>query len=230
MAKPAKPTGKAKPEPITLQAGKDEIEAGKMARSMIEPHLRHGIVAAYLAKKSVGELPGTPDLTHFILAIKDKAFQSREGKLGMASDLLTAQALSLDAMMTELMRRSAMNLGDYPLAAERYARLAFKAQSNSRATLETLTKLHQPREQTVRHVHVNQGAQAVVSENFHHYTGGKENGKTDEQPLATGTAGTSKALSSTDTQGNGVPISSGKGSHAMQNARRKGKRSAKGKP
>ncbi len=52
-------------------------------------------------------------------------------------------------------------------------RLALKVKANSRATLETLAKLHQPREQTVRHVHVNEGGQAVVADNFHNYAGGQ---------------------------------------------------------
>lgn len=228
MAKPKKATGKAESKPLRLQAEKGETKEGVMARALVEPYLRHGILASDLSQKSLGNMPNAPSLNDYILAIKDKAVQSREGKRGMASDLLTAQAFSLDAMMTELMRRAAINLGDYPLVAERYARLAFKAQSNSRATLEALAKLHHPRERTVRHVHVNQGAQAVVTDNFHHHMGGKENAKTDEQPHATGTAGKGKALSGQDAQGNGVPISGGQGESAMQNARGKGKRRAKG--
>jgi hypothetical protein len=40
-------------------------------------------------------------------------------------------------------------MGDCVNAAKRYERLALKG----RAALETLAKLHQPREQRVRHVH-----------------------------------------------------------------------------
>ena len=69
-------------------------------------------------------------------------------------------------------------------SAERYGRLAFKAQSNCRATLEALAKLHQPREQTVKHVHVNEGGQAVVADQFHQHTGGRENAKSNGQPHA----------------------------------------------
>ena len=39
-----------------------------------------------------------------------------------------------------------------------------KAQSNCRTTLEALAKLHQPREQTVRHIHVNDGGKAIVAD------------------------------------------------------------------
>lgn len=40
--------------------------------------------------------------------------------------------------------------------------IALKAQANCRATLEALVKLHQPREQTVKHVHVRIGVPALM--------------------------------------------------------------------
>lgn len=211
---------------VEVQAEKGEDEKGAMARVMVAPYLRHGIVTSAIAKKMAGKLPGEPCFDDFAKVTKSIAEKTSKGELTLASELLTAQALSLDAMMTELMRRATMNLGDYPLAAERYARLAFKAQSNSRAALETLAKLHQPRVQTVRHVHVNEGGQAVIADQFHHHTGGKENEKSVEQPHTTGTAGQSATLLSQDTQENGVPISSGQRQPAMQDARRKGQRRA----
>ena len=90
----------------------------------------------------------------------------------MATRILASQATSLDAMFTELARRASVNMAEYPQAMERYMRLAFKAQSASRSTLEALARLHQPREQTVRHVHVNDGGQAVIADQFHHHDAG----------------------------------------------------------
>ena len=87
----------------------------------------------------------------------------------MASRMLAAQAIALDSMFAELARRTANNMGEYVNAAERYGRLALKAQSNCRATLETLAKLHQPREQTVKHFHVNEGRKpwsSIISTNI----------------------------------------------------------------
>ena len=137
----------------------------------------------------------------------------------MASHILAAQALTLDNMFTELARRTALNMGDYVNAAERYGRLALKAQSNCRATLETLAKLHQPREQTVRHVHVNEGGQAVIADQFHNHTGGKENAESVNQSDATGPAGQSAALPSPDPLRDGVPIPGSERQAAMQDAR-----------
>jgi hypothetical protein len=222
MTKSTKASPRSDSKATTILAKKGEDEAATMARAMVEPYFRHGIIASDLAKKSLGDLPGEPGIESFGRVIEARAKQAMDGDLTFASEILAAQALSLDAMMTELMRRSIMNFGDYPLAAERYARLAFKAQSNSRAALEALAKLHQPREQTVRHVHVNEGGQAVVAENFHAHprVGDEQNAKSVKQSHATFSADESAALLSEDAQGHGVPISSRKGTKTVQDARR----------
>lgn len=224
MTKPRKTKAKNGEKAVTIKGDAGETEAATMSRVMVAPYLRHGVVQNDLAKSMVGGLPGEPNFDDFGHAIKAKAKAASEGDIEPISNLLTAQALTLDAMFTELIRRSVMNFGDYPLAAERYARLAFKAQANSRAALEALAKLHQPREQVVRHVHVNEGGQAVVADHFHHHGGNLKNEKTDEQPHATGAAGECAPLPSPDPQGNGMPLSSSEGQATMQNARGKGQR------
>ena len=156
------------------------------------------------------------DYVHHELAVTAKAEQ---GDLSIASRLLAAQAVTLDSMFTELARRAALNMGEYIEAADRYARLALKAQGNCRATLETLAKLHQPREQTVKHVHVNEGGQAVVADQFHQHTGGTKNAKSDEQSDATDNSGKCAALPGQDPQGDGVPIASGEGAQEVPDAR-----------
>jgi len=205
---------------ITVDAAKGEDESATMARIMVEPFLRHGIVANGITQKMVGKLPGEPNFDDFAKVIKAKAELGGKGHMTLAGDLLTAQALSLDALFTELTRRATLNFGDYPQAAERYARLAFKAQGNCRASLEALARLHQPREQTVRHVHVNEGGQAVIADQFHHHGGSEKNGEFVKQSHATGTTGPSATLPSPDACGNGVPIPGGERQTAMQDARR----------
>lgn len=142
----------------------------------------------------------------------------------MASRIYTSQAISLDALFTELARRSGNNMGQYPDAADRYMRLALKAQAACRSTLEALARLHQPREQTVKHVHVNEGGQAVVADQFHHHAGGHQNAEYAEQPHAAGpgAVGSGPAMLGHDAQGNGLPISGDQGRKAVQDARRQG--------
>ena len=63
-------------------------------------------------------------------------------------------------------------------------RLALKAQAQSRATIEALERLAHGREQTVKHVHVdNRGGQAVIADSVQ--AGGQGNRKNDEQSHAT---------------------------------------------
>jgi hypothetical protein len=40
--------------------------------------------------------------------------------------------------------------------------------------LDTLAKLRQPREQTMRHVRVKEGGRAIVADEFHKHAGGRK--------------------------------------------------------
>ena len=220
----------AESKPLIVEAEKGETEGRSMARVMVGPYLRHGILANGLSHKMFGKLPGEPRLDDYAHIIKQKAELLAKGDLTLASEMLAAQAHSLDAIFTEMGRRAALNMGDYVQTSERYMRLALKAQANSRATLEALVRLHQPREQIVKHVHVNEGGQAVVADAFHHHAGVGENGKSNEQSQAIGAAGQSSALPSPDPSRDGVPIPSRKREAAMQNARRNEPGSSQGQP
>lgn len=223
MAKKTRRAGGMQPnDALVVEQSPDETGARAMARKVLDPGFRHAVTASSFAGKVLGssiEHPGLMDYVDHVLKVGGKA---EAGDLAIASRLLASQAITLDAMFTELARRAAFNMGDYINASERYGRLALKAQSNCRATLEALAKLHQPREQTVRHVHVNEGGQAVVADHFHNHAGGHRNAETAKQPHATGTgtAGSGPAMLGHDAQGNGVPIPGGKGEAAMQDARR----------
>lgn len=221
MANRKKPDGGMKPNnAVTVEQTTTETGAQAMARKLLQPTLKNASAASAFTGKMMGndlELPGIGDYAdHVHKAARDAA----AGDLAMASKILAAQAITLDSMFAELARRTALNMGEYINAAERYGRLALKAQSNCRATLEALAKLHQPREQTVRHVHVNEGGQAVIADEFHHHAGGQKNAGIATQSHTAGTAGASPALSSQDAQGNGVPIPSREGQATVQDARR----------
>jgi hypothetical protein len=59
---------------------------------------------------------------------------------------LAIQAHTLDTIFNELARRSQANMGGgYLDAADRYMRLALKAQSQCRATIETLAEMKNPK-------------------------------------------------------------------------------------
>ncbi len=158
--------------PVEIKQYKHETSGEGMARNLLEPEIRHGATTSAFASAVLGNGAEKPDIADYIPAFEKEIAKAAEGDLKIASRLLASQAITLDSMFTELGRRAAMNLGEYPQAADRYAKLAFKAQSNCRTTLEALAKLHQPREQTVRHVQVSEGGQAVIADEFHHHAKG----------------------------------------------------------
>lgn len=206
---------------IVREAG--ETDGAALARAALEPYVRHGQSAALFAAANMANDENSAKLMDYAAQFKSSVAKAESGDLALASQLLTAQAITLDAMFTELARRSAITMRDYFNAAERYARLAMKAQANCRTTLEALAKLHQPREQTVRHVHVNEGGQAVVANEFHHHGGAVKTGVSNEQshaPRNDGETASSAALPRPDAEGAGVPVPGGEGEKALQDARR----------
>jgi hypothetical protein len=211
MTKKTKPLdGMQSNNAVTVSQSPDETGAQAMARKLLEPHLRHAVSASTFAGKVLSNDIVGPGIMDFVDHLQKVTAKAEGGDLAIASRLLAAQALTLDSMFSELARRAALNMGEDIGAAESYGRLALKAQSNCRATLETLAKLHQPREQTVRHVHVNEGGQAVITDQFHNHTGGKQNGKTYEQPHAIEGAGAAfgQPLRSENAQRDAVPLAS----------------------
>jgi hypothetical protein len=221
MAKRTKPDGGLQPNnAIMIKQAPDETGAQAMARTLLEPQLRNGITASYFAGKALGRDVEGPGITDFADHMQTATSKAEAGDLAIASRMLAAQAITLDSMFTELARRAALNMGEYINAAERYGRLALKAQSNCRATLEALVRLHQPREQTVRHVHVNDGGRAVIADQIHHHGGGAGNAETTKQSDAAGPARSGASLLGADPERDGMPVTRCERQEAMSDARR----------
>lgn len=221
MTKRSKPAGSPAPN-NSLEVSKFDGEGSgsATARTILAPAFRHAVAASQILKPQFGSMDGAPGYGDYTNALRARGDAAAKGDLAFTSRMLSAQAVTLDTIFTEMARRMALNMGEFLPATETYARIAMKAQAQSRATLEALAKLHQPREQTVRHVHVNEGGQAVIADQFHNHPGGKENDKFVKQSDATGTTGESAALPSPDPLGNGVPIPGSERQAAVQDARR----------
>jgi hypothetical protein len=166
-----------------------------------------------------------PEFHDVFEAVQQRADAAKSGNLEQLSETMAAQVVSLDALFTDLARRSYLTLGDFPEASMKLMGLALKAQSNARATAEALARIHQPREQVVRHVHVHEGGQAVVAEQIHHHGQGGHNVEEHHQPHEQSPS--VAALPGADPLGNGVPITGGAREEAVPVARRReGKRGA----
>jgi hypothetical protein len=129
--------------------------------------------------------------------------------------LLVQMYVTHDAAIRAL---SQLGSAEWVPTAQMFGNLATKLLRTSQGQMETLARMRRGGEQVVRHVHVdNRGGQAVIAENVH--TGGKGNGKIDDQSHATGAAGIGPALLGADPFGNGVPIPSREGPEAVPYAR-----------
>jgi hypothetical protein len=105
---------------------------------------------------------GTTDWTEAAAALKDKVAKVQAGDLSGMEAMLTSQATTLDSIFTEMARRAAMNMGEYPKAADLYLRLALKAQSQCRTTVEALAEIKAPRHVAfVRQANIAHGPQQV---------------------------------------------------------------------
>jgi hypothetical protein len=215
-------------EAVIVPATPGEHEALSAAKLRLGPMMRHATTANAMAAKSIAFTGAEVTALESTAALTIMADQVKGGDLGPVTDYLLAQAVMLDSTVTELMRRAWQNVGDYPEAFRSYMGLALKAQAQSRASLEALARVHQPREQVVKHVHVNEGGQAVVAEHLHIGSNGGHNAAIADQCHAATAAGASgrAALPSPDPIGRGVPISGSEGQEAVPHARRQQPRRA----
>jgi hypothetical protein len=203
---------------LQLEKREDEKVGRTLARVTLDPQTRNAVLAMSFGSQMFGDQL-KPEIAESSAVLAEEIQRALKGDLSLASRIHTSQAISLDALFTEMARRSGNNMGQYPDAAERYMRLALKAQAACRSTLDALARLHQPREQTVKHVHVNQGGQAVVADHFHQHQGGSENGESVEQSHTTDPACASAALPSSDPLRDRLPGASREGKKAMPDAR-----------
>lgn len=148
------------------------------------PSARHAVLTGIAGSRMFG-VDSKPSIEASVGVMIEETNAVLKGDLSTLQKTLVGQAATLDVTFTELARRSFANLGEYNDAAERYMRLALKAQAGCRATIETIHKLQRPHEQVVKHVHVSDGAQAIVADQFHHHAHGTSpDGPTASQPQA----------------------------------------------
>lgn len=104
-----------------------------------------------------------PDLsiTEMVQSLKDHGQRVNGNDLAAAERMLTAQAIALDTIFSEMARRSAMNLGQYLDASERYMRMALKAQGQCRATVEALAAIKNPPVVFAKQANIAHGPQQV---------------------------------------------------------------------
>ena len=101
------------------------------------------------------------DLATLVHDLRDQCEQARRGDLQRGEAMLVAQAHSLDAIFANLARRAALNAGKYLGTCDTYLRLALKAQSQCRATWETLAAIKNPPVVFAKQANIANGPQQI---------------------------------------------------------------------
>ena len=156
-------------------------DGGTSEASPVAPNNAHGLTpaqASYIAQDALGgHLFNSLVTKEFVLrdstvlstenvrdALKDMARAVHAGDLRQTETMLLAQACSLESIYAELATRAGKNLGNNIDVSERYLRLALKAQSQSRATLETLAYIKRPPTLFTHQANIAHGPQQVNNE------------------------------------------------------------------
>jgi hypothetical protein len=152
-----KPAAPDDPEVLELNLRKGESDGRAHARGKLTPAVGSARTLRRILK------PDDPTLTLMDLAgeLEGQCAQVSQGDLTGPEELLLTQATTLNALFHNLTRLGLANVPEYFDAAERMLRLAFRAQGQSRATLETLAALKNPAVVFARQANVTTGPQQV---------------------------------------------------------------------
>ncbi len=121
-----------------------------------------GIVSnAMTARAFLNHSQPNLSITELVASVKAHGEKVNGNDLAAAEQMLVAQAIALNSIFAEMARRSALNMGDYLDATDRYMRLALKAQGQCRATLETLAAIKNPPVVFARQANIAHGPQQV---------------------------------------------------------------------
>lgn len=156
MTKPkTKPTPKSRCLEIIGRPGTTEDRL--IADLVAEGEATNASTALRFVHADHGEL----SLTDMVKALHTQGEAINRGDLSAAERMLNSQAVALNAIFGELARRAALHMGTHLGATESYMRLALKAQSQSRATVETLAAIKNPPVVFARQANIAHGPQQV---------------------------------------------------------------------
>jgi hypothetical protein len=114
-----------------------------LAKARLHPVVNAGHTIRVF-EKTLADHPFGSLVTELSRHVKDV----RDGNMKRPEAMLMMQAHSLDAIFNTLAQRAGANIGSNADAAERYLRMALKAQSQCRTTLEALSEIKHPKSTT----------------------------------------------------------------------------------
>ncbi len=155
--KTTKPATARDPGTVLVAEQPDKTPERNLADMAAGGEVSNALVMATFAKPTMGEL----QLGECVNALREMSQGINGGDLSGAEVMLAAQASSLNAIFAEMARRAAGNMGQHLGATETYLRLALKAQTQCRSTLETLATIKNPPTVFARQANIAHGPQQV---------------------------------------------------------------------
>ena len=152
--KPAASEAEAFPrKAIPLKSGPSADEKGRCYANLItSPELAAHRVITMMQPKNLADEIDTPTMLE---TLRDQAAAVQRGDMSHAEGMLINQASSLQALFVRLAER-AMEQAHMP-NLEGFMRMALRAQSQCRATLETLATIKNPPVVFAKQANINQG-------------------------------------------------------------------------
>ncbi len=169
---PAMPAPEAKPPAVTpaaVIAGRLEIvrdgrtDAELLAESGMSPTILNALIAMNSTRPTMAKgHEGSTGIMAYAKVMASKVQTIVSGDMSEIEATCAAQVLSLNALYSDLAVRAQTNIHAGHLeAGEIYLRLAFKAQSQCRASAETLGELKNPRPIFAKNFNLANGNQQV---------------------------------------------------------------------
>lgn len=133
-------TKKKQPREVTIEYDENKSESEQIAQTYLRPTV---MSAATIKGQYINE--DKVNMNALIKELGNQVDNVSNGDLSRPEAMLVTQAHTLDALFSELIGRSRLNMGEYLHAAEKFMRLALKAQSQCRTTIEALAELKNPK-------------------------------------------------------------------------------------
>lgn len=143
---------------LLIESPIDETEDEAMARAALTSEFRATHTIFDLIQISPFK---DADLTQLSKRLERQTGQLRSGDLSQAESMLAAQAYTLDALFHNLLRRSALNMKNEFNVVERLMKLAMRAQSQCRTTLDSLAAMKKPPPELIKQTNIAHGPQQV---------------------------------------------------------------------
>ena len=141
MPKTQEPTTPDASRTLKVKNYNDQPPDVLTARLVTDGFFNNAIVVTEFSKSYMGE---DVSLTRCMEALRQKTDALHGNDMKNMETLLISQALALDTMFAALARRASATMDQHLDAADKFMRLALKAQSQCRTTLETLANIKNP--------------------------------------------------------------------------------------